>query len=205
MTQELANIFDERALTAFENAASTLSGGQLPILKFQKGGWYLGQNNDEIPLGTQLAVNMMQAEWGWVKWKDQKPVERRMVLIASGAQPANREELGANDKELWDLDDRGDPRDPWQKMIELPVRELKGEMRELVLSGGSRGHEGACKTLLSEFGKGMRQNAGKTPIIELRGDKYVHPKFGITHVPLMPLVAWLDLSKPQVAAKKSKF
>ena len=204
MTTELAT-FNENALAAFQNASAALSGEQKLLLKFQKGDWYAGQDNEEIPIGTKLAANIMEAEWGWVRWHDNKPVERRMTLIASGTAPPPRDALGHDDEALWDRDDQGRPRDPWQRMIEIPVRELSGERREMILSGGSRGHEGACKALFKEFGDGMRSNLGKIPVIELRSDKYNHPKYGIVKTPAMPLVSWLDPAAPAATTKKGKF
>lgn len=204
MSTELAT-YNENAFAAFQNAAAALSGDQKPILKFEKGDWYVGQDDEEIPNGTKLAANIMEAEWGWVRWKDGKPVERKMVLVASGAQPGSRDSLGHIDEALWDRDDQQRPRDPWQKMIEIPVRELSGEKREMIISGGSRGHEGACKALFKAFGEGMRANAGKVPVIQLSGDKYTHSKYGIVKVPAMPLVEWFDPSQEApTAAKTSK-
>lgn len=203
MSTELAT-YNENTFAAFQNAAAALSGDQKPILKFDKGDWYAGQDNEEMPTGTKLAADMLHAEWGWVRWKDGKPVDRKMVLVASGAGPANRDDLGNLDEGLWDRDDQGKPRDPWQKMIEIPVREISGEMREMVLSGGSRGYEGACKALFKAFGEGMRTNMGKVPVISLSGDKYQHKQYGMVKVPALPIVEWMDpTAKPAVEGPKS--
>lgn len=203
MSTELTT-FNENTLSAFQNAAAALSGEQKPILKFEKGDWYAGQEDEEIPIGTKLAANIMEAEWGWVRWHGGKPVERRMVLVASGQQPATRDALGHADEAMWDRDDQGRPRDPWQKMIEIPVREIEGERREMIISGGSRGHEGACKALFKAFGEQMRANLGKTPVIQLGGSKYTHSKYGIVKVPEMPLVDWFDpATAPAIAAPKT--
>ena len=173
----------------FALAAAALSGGdQKPILKFIKGDWLVGQDNEELPLGTKLAADMMNAEWGWFRWKDQKPVDRRMVTVSSGQPVPSRDQLGHDDRQLWDIDANGKPRDPWQRTIEIPVREISGEKREFILSGSSKGFEGGCKALFKAFDKGRRANAGKTPVIELRSDKYSHPTYGIVKTPAMPLV-----------------
>ena len=203
MSTELAT-YNENSVAAFQNAAAALSGDQKPILRFEKGDWYAGQEDEDIPLGTKFAANIMEAEWGWLRWKDSKPVERRMVLVASGSQPASRDSLGYDDDAMWDRDDQQRPRDPWQKTIEIPVRELTGEKREMVLVGSSRGHEGACKALFKAFGEGMRSNGGKVPVIQLGGSKYTHSKHGIVKVPEMPLVEWFNPSQEAPTAKTSK-
>lgn len=192
---DLANY--DAAFANFQNAAAALAGDSRPILKFDKGEWYAGQNSEEIPLGTKLAADMMRAEWGWVRWHDKKPAERRMTLVASGQQPAPRDTLGHNDPDLWARDpNNGKPIDPWQKTIEIPVRELDGERREFIIAGGSKGFEGACKALFGAFGKEMRENMGKVPVIALGGGKYSHPTYGVVKVPELPLAEWASLDEP---------
>jgi hypothetical protein len=203
---ELTTVNDN-AFAAFEAAAASLSGGdQKPILKFQKGDWYLGQENEEIPNGTKLAANIMEAEWGWVRWSGGKPAERRMVRIATGAQAPTRDTLGHLDRELWDRDNAGKPRDPWQFMVDIPAREIAGQKREVMLSGGSKGWEGCCKALFAAFGKGMRENGGKTPIVQLAGDKYSHGEYGVVKTPKLELVEWkapaeLETKPAKIATK----
>lgn len=187
---------------AFAAAAASMAGGESkPILRFEKGDWYAGQDKEELPLGTKLAADMLHAEWGWVRWQDGKPSERKMVLIASGQQPASRSSLGEMDQGIWPVDPTSHfAKDPWAKTIEIPVREVAGKKREFILAGGSKGHEGACKELFGAFGTGMRENAGKVPVIELRAGKYDHPKWGKVMVPSMPIVEWAALDTP--ATKK---
>src|SRR4051794_23988135 len=91
-------------LSAFVTAAEELSTGTRPILKFQKGDWLLGQEAEELKPGTRLAINMLDAERGWVRWKDGKPVERKMVRIAARVPIPSRYELGHHDEELWATD-----------------------------------------------------------------------------------------------------
>ena len=198
---------NENAFNAFANAAAAMSGGdQKPILRFDKGNWYAGQDNSDVDQGTRLAADMMHAEWGWIHWVDNKPAERRMVVIASGAGVAARETLGNDDKQMWPVDEKGVPQDPWRKSIEIPVREIDGERREFTLAGSSKGFEGACKALFKAFGEGCRANGGKTPIIELGASKYKHQKWGMVPVPALPLVEWVTPAALAVddAAPKTK-
>lgn len=190
---EVANY--DTAFAAFQAAATALSGDSKPILKFNKGDWYAGQDNTEIPLGTAVAIDMMSAEWGWIRWHDGKPAERRMAHVATGQPPVPRDSLGHADEALWEKDDEGKPRDPWRKSIEIPVREISGEKREFMLAGSGVGFEGACKALFKAFGEQMRANSGKVPVIELRSGKYQHSKWGIVKVPDMPIVSWKTLAE----------
>jgi hypothetical protein len=195
----------DAAFLAFGAAAAALSGGdQKDILKFDKGDWYLGQDKEEVPRGAKLAANIMEAEWGWVRWRDGKPVERRMVRIASGAQAATRDALGHLDEQLWERDNQGKARDPWQFMIEIPAREVAGGKREVLLSGGSRGWEGCCKALFQEFGQQMREQGGKAPIVELGSDKYEHKQYGIVKTPLLKIVEWKSATELEQKAETKK-
>lgn len=181
---------NENALAAFGAAAAALSGDMKPILRCEKGDWYLGKDKEEIASGTRFALDMMSAEWGWLLWRDKKVEDRRMALVSSGQQPAPRIDLGHNDTALWDRGEDGQPQDPWSKTIEIPAREISGEKREVTISGSSKGWEGCCKQLFKTFGEQMRVNAGKRPIVELANGKYNHPKWGIVKVPVLNIVDW---------------
>ena len=52
------------------------------LLKFAKGRWFAGQNNEEIEEGTQLIVDMTTLTVGWQKWQDDKPVDNHMGLVS---------------------------------------------------------------------------------------------------------------------------
>jgi hypothetical protein len=180
----------DAAFERFQQAAAALSGGSTQICKFEKGDWLLGQEKDEVPNGTLLAIDMMRAEWGWVRWYDNRPVERKMVLVASGQPVPMRAELGHRDEAMWARDDSDRPRDPWQRMIDIPAREVTGAKREMILSGGSRGWDGCCKDLFATFGEQMRENRGKTPVVRLGTSSYEHKKYGRVKVPTLELVEW---------------
>lgn len=188
---ELATLNDN-ALAAFGAAAAALSGDTKPILKFDKGDWYLGQDSEEVAMGTRFALNMADAQWGWLRWRNKKVDDRRMVTIASGGAISTRSDLGHLDEQLWERDKDSKPIDPWAKTIELPAREVSDERREVTLSGSSKGWEGCCKALFKAFGEGMRVNPGKIPVVELGVGKYQHREWGIVKVPVLTIVEWAD-------------
>lgn len=199
---------NESQLAAFGSAASALAGGGKPFLSCKKGDWYFGQEDKEIPAGARVAINMMEAEWGWLHWKDKEVVGRKMLTVASGNPIADRGELGDDDKDLWPRDDQNNPQDPWQKTIEIPGRFIDGDKEEFVVAGSSKGFEGACKALFKAFGEHARANPGKVPVVELGVSKYNHKKYGITKVPVLDLVDWADPAaleagaEPETKAKK---
>lgn len=169
------------------------SGGATNILKFKKGTYYAGPDEVEVPIGTQLVANPPGAKIGCIRWEDGHPTEDRMVLISEGVAPPRRNELGDDDQSLWETDDRGDPRDPWQFTNSLPLKDPKtGE--EYLFSTSSKGGIRALGKFLKAYGVEYRQKPGRLPVIELQADDYAHPNksYGRIDVPVLPLVNWVD-------------
>src|SRR5215207_6542756 len=126
MTTDLATQNDNPFL-AYGNAVSRRSiVGDL--LKFTRHGeWVAGQDEEEIPEGTRLIALMDELSVGWVKWANGRPAEQEMGLIAEGYRPPGRDKLGDHDEGLWECDDRGIARDPWQKTNQLFLRSTDGD------------------------------------------------------------------------------
>lgn len=172
------------------------SGGGA-FLKFSKGEWLLGQNDDEVDLGRRLAANMDELSIGWIRWADGKPAERRMGLLSQGHKPETRDQLGYTDQTLWDTDDQGKPKDPWNFTNELPLADPEtGE--QMTFSASSKGGIGCIGNLCKAYGKEYRQRQGMVPVIELARDSYKHPTYGKTYVPVVTIADWVaNSSVPQ--------
>src|SRR6187399_230765 len=92
--------------TAYGEQASQKSiVGQL--LKFSKGDFLAGQEEDEVPEGTQFIANMDEMLAGWIRWQDNKPTDHVMGKVSDGYQPPRRNEMGDNVKEDWEVDAQG--------------------------------------------------------------------------------------------------
>ena len=107
-------------------AISSLGGETKPILKFIKGEYFVGVDNEIVAIDSLFAVDMINMQWGWLCWQDGRPVDRRLVAMATGQVPVCRASLGHDDQELWGCDDRGHPVDPWRRTIEVQMREMGG-------------------------------------------------------------------------------
>ncbi|HIJ43357.1 MAG: hypothetical protein QF511_07020 [Rhodospirillales bacterium] len=169
------------------------TGGARNIIKFRKGRFFYGQDDIEIPLGTRLIANMPGAKVGWVRWRDGKPTDEVMVLIGDGVAPPRRNELGDEDRNLWETDDRSDPKDPWQFTNHLPLKGPEtGE--EFLFATSTRGGIGAIGAFAKDYGTAYRQKPGKLPVIELRASDYAHPNkaYGRVDVPVFELADWVD-------------
>ena len=161
------------------------------FLKFSKGEWLLGQNDDEVALGRRLAANMSELSIGWIRWADGKPAERRMGLLSQGFKPEARDALGFTEQRDWETDEQGQPKDPWNFTNELPLADPEtGE--QMTFSASSKGGIGAIGNLCKAYGREYRQREGLVPVIDLQRDSYKHAKYGKTYVPVMNIVDWID-------------
>lgn len=180
------------SFAAFQAAADSMQGEGKPILKFNKGRWLLGQDDEILEPNTEIAVNVMEAETGWIFWRDGKPEERLFVRIASGRKPEMRSSLGHDDQALWETDKEGKPVDPWARVWEIPAREIDGDQREVTIAGGSKGFEKAAKKLFNQFGQEGKLNQGKVAVVQLGAGTYKHPTWGLTDEPYLTITRWID-------------
>lgn len=165
----VANPDDYNPYAAYGDQAT---GGARNIIKFRKGRFFYGQDDIEIPLGTRLIANMAEAKVGWVRWWDGRPTDE--------------------DRGLWETDDRGDPKDPWQFTNHLPMKGPEtGE--EFLFATSTRGGIGAIGAFAKAYGTVYRQKPGKLPVVELRASDYAHPNkaYGRVDVPFLELVDWV--------------
>jgi hypothetical protein len=177
-----------------EQTAQTNIVGRL--LKFSKGDWLAGEDNEELDVGTKLVAVMDQVLVGWVKWVDNKPVQQLMGLLIEGFQPAKRGELGDADDSEWEVDDQGRPRDPWQftnyVIMKAPGKKITDVANLYTFTTSSRGGIGAVGKLCSEYGKAMRERPEEWPVVALKSTAYDHPnkQFGRIKVPVLEVVGW---------------
>jgi hypothetical protein len=165
-----------------------------PFLKFIKGEYLFGTDDEKLPLGTRLAPNMAELKTGWLKWRDGEPVDERMACVASGERAPVREELGDLDKNLWDTDDGGALVDPWQVTNVLRLKSPETGA-EFVFSTSSKGGIGAIGKLCTAYGGERHKHDGKLPVIELQIGSYLHRRYGEVKFPKFPIVGWADEGK----------
>jgi hypothetical protein len=181
------------AFLAYGNAATARSiVGKL--LKFSKGDYLAGMEDEEVKLGTQFVAHMPSLCVGWIRWEDNKPpAEQRMGLVAENYQPCKRKELGDLDEDQWERDDDGHPRDPWQfsNYLILIARD-GGDLYTFTTS--SRGGLSAVGELCKAYGKQMRQRPNQHPIVELDVGSYQHSNrsYGRIKFPIFKIVGWTD-------------
>lgn len=160
------------------------------LLKFSKGDYLLGEGAGPVDQGTVVVAAIDQLLSGWTRWEGAKPVDHRMMLVASGQYPPLRNELGYLDRANWEADNNGKPRDPWQFSAYLPLLSGAGDL--WTFSKSSRGGHGAIGKLSRAYANHRRKTPDELPRISLKSDSYLHPdrQYGRIKVPLFELAGW---------------
>ena len=166
------------------------------LLKFSKGDYLVGEHNAEMPRGTELVANMDELMIGWIKWEDNKPVEQIMGRLTDEYQPPKRKELGDHDETQWELDDKNEPRDPWQFSNYLIMKtpgEDDPEEALFTFTASSKGGIGAIGELCKAYGKAMRLRPDQFPVVKLSVGSYAHSnkQFGRIKFPIFEIVGWM--------------
>jgi hypothetical protein len=142
------------------------------LLKFAKGEFLLGTDADVVPEGALYTVAADMTLTGWIRWKGGKPVEHKLVRIASGQTPFRREDLGHDDTALWETDSNGEPRDPWQQAIYVPVMNADGEVS--TFTTGSKSGLKSVNRLLRRYATHAARHPEVYPLVKLKKDFWVH-------------------------------
>ncbi len=172
--------------TAYGRAVGT----DTPFLKFIKGQFKYGVDDEVLPLRTRLVPHMSELRAGFIKWKDGAPEDEVMVRIAEGKPIPQREDLGDDDRNAWETDPNGMPLDPWKEVNTLPMKDPETG-QEFIFTTGSRGGIGAIGKLATKYGRQRDKQAGKLPVIEIGSDSYFHKKRSINvDFPTLKIVGW---------------
>jgi hypothetical protein len=164
------------------------------MLKFAKGDFIAGDDEIVAP-GTTFTANCDELLAGWIKWQSSKPVEQIMVRVGDGVPPLKRHELGDTDPSLWEKDDKGEPKDPWQFTNYLPMMDANGVLYTFTTS--SRGGIGAIGELSRRYSKHRKRNPDVHPLIALDVGSYKHANkaYGIIKFPEFVPAGYEDKGK----------
>lgn len=185
-SRELATT-GENPFTAYGNSVrQTAIIGKL--LKFSKGDWTAGEDDEPIEDGTQFTANMDNLVIGWQRWWDNKPTDFVGGRVATGYQAPKRNELGDMDEDQWQSQEDGTSRDPWQKTNLLILQDSDGELYTFATS--STGGLNAIGELCKKYGAQMRQRPDDFPIIEIGQGSYKHDEYGKVKFPTFKIVGW---------------
>jgi hypothetical protein len=107
------------------------------LIKFSKGEYLKGMDAEVVPVESMFSVACDLMLRGFILWRDGKPVEHKVVSIASGKPLPRRDDLGHDDQSMWPVDAKGDPRDPWQPVMYMPMMSEEGELATFTTGSAS--------------------------------------------------------------------
>ena len=171
--------------------AQGAASGSVAFLKFVRGVYHFGADDEEMAIRTRLVPNMAELTCGFIKWADGKPEEHVMIRVADGEPPPKREDMGDTDETKWERGPNGELLDPWNATHTLPFRD-PGTGAAYTCTTSSRGGIGALGKLASQWQWQSRKRPGKLPVVELNTSSYRHKTYGDVHVPSFPIVDWLS-------------
>jgi hypothetical protein len=162
--------------------------GERPIrgtlLKFADWRWTMGKEATPVEAGIRLVAMATQAMW--VRWEDGKPVEYR--AREPGRRLPDRDELGHDDKELWEEGPDGEPKDPWQS-TRLVFLVDPQTAEAFTFSTSSWGGRDAVNNLGDQIARMRSAHPDAVPIVEL-GAAEMPTKYGRKSKPLFKIVGW---------------
>jgi hypothetical protein len=186
----------------YEAYADQADSGQFgPLLKFNKGEYVYGRDNEEFPEKEVVAL-MPGLTHGWIRWEENFPTEPIMGLMMEGFVLPARNTLGHLDKTAWELGNGNQPRDPWQESFYLPVITVNAEDVYTFTTSSNGGRRHAITPLCKEYGTHIRELPDELPVIPLNQGFYQHadPRVGKVKYPLFtPVVRWVK-AEPYLAA-----
>lgn len=193
-----ANLPAHQEAQAIANAANEDAGFE-KLLKFKKGQYEC--DNEVVPWGTEYVAHCVGWTKCWIKFIDQKVIERKMYRVAEGKRVPERGELDDTDRNKWPNGPNGQPSDPWVYQYLLPFEDKAGELVLFVTSsiGGKRAVADLCK---SYSRRTARTGISEQPVIKLSGATMPTRMYGDVPRPAFEIIGW-DSAKEGIRTVKA--
>jgi hypothetical protein len=147
--------------------------------------WTQGSEKTLIEKGRKLVAVAVRSVW--VRWENRKPVDYRPALPGHHLLPS-RESLGHLNKGEWEIDARGDPKDPWANTRYVYLLDPEtAEMR--TFSTHTVGGRRCVEDLASAIMRMRFEHPGATPIVELDAAP-MSTQHGRKSQPVLKIVGW---------------
>jgi hypothetical protein len=157
-----------------------------------------GERETRIDADERFTVNPHEMVDTWTKFVNNKPVERRVYRTIDGEMAPEREGLGDNDERGWPSRN-GKAKDPWQRVVYLPMKDNAGEVVAFKATSNSAIAE--VGELVGMYGSADRH--GKFPVVKLKARSFESQHGNTIYVPVFRLVDWAfwapDTPAPPVA------
>ena len=162
--------------------------GGATFFSFKKGK-YQTRDGEEIAVGTDFTCAYDAMQVGWIRFngKGNSP-ERKMGPLFQGFLPPSRHSLGDLDETKWDQGPNGEPQDPWQMQMLVPLVSIDGS--PYVFTTTSITGRGAVGKLVAVCKKMRRNDPELYPVVRLATGGFQHriPSIGFVTTPAFVVV-----------------
>jgi hypothetical protein len=170
----------------WSDAASEAGERQIrgKLLKFADWHWSAGKEAAEVETGTRLVALATTAMW--VRWEDGRPAEYR--VRQPGRRLPERDELGYDNEDEWELGADGKPQDCWRntRLVYLVDPQTA---EAFTFSTSSWGGRGAVNDLGDQIARMRTVHRDAVPIVELQAAE-MPTKRGPKSKPVFKVVGW---------------
>lgn len=158
-------------------------------------GWVFGQEDNALPLGTEVAINPLSIRHGYTCWTDRAKGEGKNENLGERLYGLNQQVPA-----MHELDQMTDPKTgapcAWKDALVVDMKIVSGKHKgtEIVYKPTSVGGMNASRKILDAiFDKLDEESPFVCPIVALGQDNYKHASYGKTYVPDFEVVGWMDL------------
>jgi hypothetical protein len=165
-----------------DEIAPSMIAGQL--VKFSKEGTFtIVENDEEISPDRDFVALADEVLVGWVKFNGEgEPPTRHQGLLYGGFTMPARNSLGDLDESQWPPGLDGQPADPWQHQICLPLQDPKTQALFTFATSSLTGRR-SVGNLLRHFDRMERKNGDYYPVVRLKPSGFQHKEKAIGWVP----------------------
>ncbi|WNL50685.1 hypothetical protein RPALISO_98 [Ruegeria phage RpAliso] len=185
-------------------AAAGAGAGATTYMKFTgaTGDFTYGQDDEEMPHGTEMAGDIMNSKWVWTFWWEGEVLETRETTVAQDPmgyenEPDDLPEDYDGDMTLEEIraeqaDRSSNFMDGWSCQAVLGLREIGGEAEEFTLRLNKGVALNAFRALLASFGRQFKFKQGLVPIVELGARSYKSKVKGVgkRYTPVLKISDW---------------
>lgn len=156
-----------------------------------------GMDKKEVPLESQLAVNMESFKTGWVCWKDEEFMDEVMGRVVDGFKKPSKSSL----KDYGPYDEDGDG---WKEQASVEFRDVdSGEQFEFKTSAISAVN--GMRDMLATYGADFMEHPDEVMVIEIDAEEFEAKVKGKAKKqknfkPTFDTVGWMDVEELEALA-----
>jgi len=177
MSKQVANPDAATLAAQIEQAIATSPAvsGDIAFMKFAKGEWLYGADEDEAATTSLWAVNPKSFCQGYIVWGDNEVEDEQMAQLG---QPAPSMPAGADA----------------QVAFEMLCIEGEDEGTRVLFKTSSKGGRKAVMKLIKAVGLQSKEGQPFVPVCLLDKDSYKHKEFGKIYTPVFTVEEWINES-----------